>query len=320
MRNTVVTLMLMLALARMANAGETVSVAASTKGTLFDQAGTAVAKVATNNGNLRSTLRNYTSANVFTPAVARGQVDFGVANQHEVTLALTGQSYFAGRKQPNLRAVAVLFPLYNVIFVKRNSPIQRIADLRGRRMPDGYVANKIAVPLLDAVLAADGLNRDDIVSIYVPGLVEGVDAFIAGRTEAFMLALGAPKVREADARHGIRVLPIENTPESLIAIRRHMPVAYLWLENPSSASIGISEPTWVMAYDTLLFASTETSAEAVYQMTRALYENRHSLIDASPAFLRFRQETMAKNLGILEYHPGAIRFYREHGLWPPPTQ
>jgi hypothetical protein len=66
--------------------------AASTKGTLFDQAGTAVAKVATNNGELRSTLRNYTSANVFMPAVSRGQVDFGVANQYEVLLAMTGRA------------------------------------------------------------------------------------------------------------------------------------------------------------------------------------------------------------------------------------
>ncbi|NIV18542.1 MAG: hypothetical protein GWN47_09105, partial [Woeseiaceae bacterium] len=63
---------------------EVVSIAASTKGTLFDQAGTAVAKVATNHGDLRSTLRNYTSANVFIPAIARAQVDFGVANQYEV--------------------------------------------------------------------------------------------------------------------------------------------------------------------------------------------------------------------------------------------
>ena len=49
------------------------STAASTNGTLFDQAATAVAKVATNNGDLQSTLRNYTSANVFVPAVARGE-------------------------------------------------------------------------------------------------------------------------------------------------------------------------------------------------------------------------------------------------------
>jgi hypothetical protein len=49
-------------------------------------------------------------------------------------------------------------------------------------MPDGYVANKIILPLIDASLAADGLTRNDLVALNVPDLVSGVDAFISGRT------------------------------------------------------------------------------------------------------------------------------------------
>lgn len=310
--------LLLLILAGQAGAeSEVVSIAASAKGTLFDQAATAVAKVATNQGELESTLRNYTSANVFTPAVARGQVDFGVANQYEVMLALTGQSHFEGRKQPDLRAVAVLFPLRIATYVQLDSPVQRIADLEGRRMPDGYVANKIILPLIDATLASGGLTRDDVVAFNVSGLVSGADSFISGRTEAFLMALRAPKVREANARHGIRALPIENTPETLAAIRQHMPVAYFALEEPAPGNPGVVEPIWVIAYDTLLFASTETSEDIVYRMTSALFGNRVNLIAASPAFRLFRRESMAKDLGVVKYHPGAIRFFREQGLWPP---
>lgn len=293
-----------------------VSVAASTKGTLFDQAGTAVAKVATNHGELRSTLRNYTSANVFIPAIARGQVDFGVANHYEVMLALTGESYFTGRQQPGLRAVAVLFPLRVTTYVRLESDIRRVADLKGRRMPDGYVQNKIILPLIDAMLASDGLTRSDVVGLNVAGVAAGADAFIAGRTAGFLMALGAPKVREADARHGIRALPIDNSPATTAAIRRHMPVAYLTLEEPGPPSPGIVEPTWVIAYDTLLVASNETDGDVVYRMTRALYDNKDNLVAASPAFRLFSPDAMAKDLGTVEYHPGAIRFYRERGIWP----
>lgn len=299
---------------------EVASIAASTKGTLFDQAGTAVAKVATNNGELRSTLRNYTSANVFMPAVSRGQVDFGVANQYEVLLAITGQSHFAGRRQADLRAVAVLFPLRIATYVKLDSPVRRIADLKGHRMPDGYVANKIILPLIDATLAAEGLTRDDMIALNVPGLVGGADAFISGRTEGFLMALRAPKVREADARHGIRALPIDPTPDTLARIRQHMPVAYFALEEPGPANPGIVEPTWVIAYDTLLFASTATNDETVYRMTRALFGNKENLVAASPAFRLFSRDAMAKDLGVVQYHAGAIRFYTEQGLWPPGTK
>jgi len=309
--------LVLVVLAVAASASDVISIAASTKGTLFDQAGTAVAKVATNHGNVRSTLRNYASPNVFVPAIARGLVDFGIANQFEVMLAVTGQSHFAGRQQANLRAVAVLFPLQIAVFVDQDSAIRRIADLKGRRMPDGYVANKIILPLIDASFAADGLTRSDIESFNVPGTAAGADAFISGRTEGFLMALRAPKVREAHARVGIRALPIQNTAENLAAIRQHMPVAYLALEEPGPSNPGILQPTWIITYDTLLFASTETSDDAVYRLIRALFENKQQLVAASPAFRRFDRNAMAKDLGFLEYHAGAIRFYREQGLWPP---
>lgn len=316
---TIILLMLVLSGHALAD-DRVVSVAASTKGTLFDQVGTAVAKVATNQGGLQSTLRNYTSANVFIPAVARGLVDFGVANQYEVMLAMTGQGHFAGREQPGLRAVAVLFPLRIATWVKLDSPVRRIADLKGHRMPDGYVANKIILPLIDATLAAEGLTRNDMLAFNVPGLVGGADAFISGRTDGFLMALGAPKVREANARHGIRALPLDNTPEVLAAIRKHMPVAYFALEEPGPANPGIIEPTWVIAYDTLLFASAETGEDTVYRMAQALFDHRENLVAASPAFRLFSREAMAKDLGVIEYHPGAIRFYREQGLWPPESR
>lgn len=299
---------------------EVASIAASAKGTLFDQAGTAVAKVATNRGGLQSTVRNYTSANVFVPAIARGQVDFGVVNQYEVMLALTGESYFAGRQHANLQAVAVLFPLRIGTYVRLDSDVYRIAELKGHPMPDGYVANKIILPLLDATYAAEGLTRGDVIGLNVSGVAAGADAFIAGRTEGFLMALRAPKVREANARHGIRALPIDNTPATLAAIREHFPVAYLALETPAPGNPGIVEPTWVIAYDTLLVASTDTDADIVYRMARALFMNRDALVAASPAFRLFSQAEMAKDLAPVDFHPGAVRFYREQGLWPPATR
>ena len=315
--NILLAMLLSIVVAVAARADEVVSIAGPVKGTLFDQAATAVAKVATNDAGLTSTLRNYTSASVFAPAIGRGQVDFGVANQYEVTLALTGQRYFEGRQQIDLRAVAVLFPVQIAFFVRQDSPIQRVADLKGRRMPDGFVANKILLPLVDAALASDGLTRSDIVSLNVPIVTAGIDGFISGRSEGFLSALRAPKVREAHVRHGIRALPVANTPETLQAIRQHMPVAYLALVEPGPATPGIIQAIWVMTYDTLLFASTETSDEIVYRMTQALFENKQGLVATTPAFRRFSRKAMAKDLGSLEYHAGAIRFYREHGLWPP---
>jgi hypothetical protein len=37
--------------------------------------------------------------------------------------------------------------------------------------------------------------------------------------------------------------------------------------------------------------------------------------EAAPPFRLFDPKTMSKDLGALQYHPGAVKFYREAGIW-----
>jgi len=296
---------------------ETVGIAASKKGSLYDRSGTVIAKVVTNRGGLRATLRNFTSPNVYIPAINRGQVHFGLANRIETTLAVTGTGHFKGRKHPNLRAVTIMYPLRIAFFVKKDSPIKTLADLKGRRVPDGFVAQKIILKLMDAELETVGLTRKALRPIPVTNIVAGANAFISGKSESFLFALGAPKVREANAKHGIRALDVPNTPANLAALRKHLPVAYLKAEKPRKSNPGVLAPIHVIAYDALVFTHKGVSDDTVYKLTKAMYENRKAMAKAFPVFNGFRQKAMAKNLGPVKYHPGAIKFYTEKGLWPP---
>ncbi len=298
-------------------AAETVGIAASKKGSLYDRSGTVIAKVVTNKGGLSATLRNYTSPNVYLPAMNKGQVDFGLANQFELALAIKGEGHFKGRPMPNLRAVTIMYPLRVAFFVKKDSPIKTIADLKGKTMPDGYVAQKIILTLIDAELATVGLTRKDMKPVPVASVVAGADAFISGKTDGFLFALGAPKVREANAKHGIRALPLANTKANLAAIHKILPVAYLRPEKPHKANPGVLEPTRVIAYDSFVIAHTKTSDEAVYKLAKAMHENKKDLAKAFPIFNLFQPKRMAKKLDVIKFHPGAIKFYKEKGLWPP---
>jgi len=296
---------------------QTVGIAASKKGSLYDRTGTAIAKVVTNKGGLSATLRNYTSPNVYLPALNRGQVDFGLANQWEMRLAVKGEGHFKGRAMPNLRAVAIMYPLRIAFFVKKASNIKTIADLKGKTMPDGYVAQKIIVLLMDAELATVGISRKQWRPVPVPNVVAGANAFISGRTDGFLFALGAPKVREANAKHGIRALPIANTPENIAKIRTILPIAYLKAERPHKANPGIIAPTHVIAYDAFVIAHKGTSVDAVYKLTKAMHENKVAMGKAFPVLRLFNPKRMAKKLEAVTFHAGAIKFYKEKGLWPP---
>jgi TRAP-type uncharacterized transport system substrate-binding protein len=58
------------------------------------------------------------------------------------------------------------------------------------------------------------------------------------------------------------------------------------------------------------------SDEVVYNMTKALHENAEAVAKSSPTLRGFEPKGMAKKTDLVQYHPGAIKYYKEKGLWP----
>jgi hypothetical protein len=210
-----------------------------------------------------------------------------------------------------------MYPLRSVIFVRKDSDIKSLADLKGRSAVDGFTSQKIILPLLDAMYATVGLTRKDMKGVQVPTVVVGADAFAAGKTDMFFFALGAAKPREVDAAvGGIRMLPLPNTPEALALVRKHFPPGYLRLENPGPGNVGVLAPGHSLAYDALVFAGAKTPDDVAYKVAKTMYENGPAMGEAFPPLKLFDGKTMARDASPLQYHPGAIKFYKEAGVWP----
>ena len=206
---------------------QNVGIATSNPGSLFHNIGTAVANAA-NAAGLNTTIQPATSPNQFIPFIDQGGIEFGVANLQEVNYAITGEEWWGGRTNPNLRVVAHLMPLVEAIFVRADGDIMKVSDLKGQPMTDGYTAQNTILPQLAAFYATAGMTRDDVEKVSVASVVAGADAFMAGDTVGFIFAHGAGKVREADAAvGGLRALGVEDDIEAaLAAAREHWPTAF----------------------------------------------------------------------------------------------
>ena len=64
-----------------------------------------------------------------------------------------------------------------------------------------------------------------------------------------------------------------------------------------------------------LIAAVNADEELVYQVTKTLYENRESVVEKHAAGRAINAENVVRDTGT-EFHPGAIRYYREIGIWP----
>ena len=297
---------------------QSVGIAASNPGSLYHSSASAVAKLANDKAGLNMTVHPFASATVYLPAVNAGEYEFGITNVEELRVAVTGTGHFEGRVHDKLRAVSIIYPLRVAFFVKNDSPIKTIADLKGKRVVDGFNSQKTIPPLLDAQYSTAGMTRSDIKPVPVPNVVAGASAFISGKADAFFFALGAAKVREANASvGGIRALGIDNTPENLALLKKHFPPSYLRLEKPSPPNVGITEPTYVMSYDGALVASIDTPEDVDYRMVKTMHANKKALAEVFGPFNLFDPNRMATNMDSIKWHPGTIRFLTEIGMWPP---
>ena len=55
--------------------------------------------------------------------------------------------------------------------------------------------------------------------------------------------------------------------------------------------------------------------ELVYQFTKTLYENRAAVAEQHPAAKALNAPNVVRDTGT-PFHPGAIRAYKELGIWP----
>jgi hypothetical protein len=279
-------------------------------------AGAAIARAASDNG-LGMRIQPFGGTSAYVPAVNANEVEFGLANELETRYAVTGAVIYKGKPQPNVRAVSVLTPLRSALFVRKDSGIDTLKDLKGKRVPTQYSSQRVLDLLVQGTLANAGLSYADIKPVPVPHVGRGADDFAAGKSDAFNFALGAGKVTETDAKvGGIRALPFDPSPEAFERVRKFVPVAYAERLR-AGQFVGVSESTWVMAYDYLVLTNSRMPEDAVYKLTRILHRNKAALVSGFKPLGSFNPARMAKNMDPVQYHAGAIRYYKEIGAWPP---
>jgi len=298
---------------------QTVGIGSSNPGSITHSISSALAKMMVEKLNLQARVQPHSGQSSFVPAVNAGEEDFGVANAGEFYDGVTGTGIYTGQKLANLRAVAVLMPIKVAFFVAKSSPIKTMQDLKGKRVPGGYSAQKTVDLTIRGLFANANMSYADVKVVPVPNVVRGADDFIQGKIDTFYFALGAGKVREAASKvGGLRALAADPSPEAVARVRKDQPVAYVMLAKPGPANFGIDGPTYVVAFDFLLLTNTKQSDDQIYKLTKALRGAKKSFMGSfKPLGANFDPNAMVKVLPGGEYHPGAIKFYKEIGAWPP---
>src|SRR5499433_2683722 len=276
-------------------------------GTLNHTTASAVAKVLKEKAGLNVLVQPTAGDQVIVPMVARGEAEIGMSTAMEVHAGLA-----KGFKE--LRIIAAAHALRVGFFVRKDSDIRTLADLKGKRVPYGFSAMRALEPTVRAMLATADLSEKDIKPVLVPNVIRSADDFASGAADAFYFAFGAPKVREVDVTvGGIRMTEISE--QGMAEARKIERWGYLTEVAPGPVFIGVEKPMKIYSFDNLFFTNTKTSDDFVYRFLDTLLKNKDDLIAVQPVLREFSAEFAYKQYEV-PYHPGALKYFKEKNIAP----
>ena len=242
--------------------------------------------------------------------LASGELDLALAN--------SAISYFAMRGSEGwdqaypIRTVMTLAPNVALFVSPKSSGVTSMSDLRGKRVVLGPAGAGFEY-FLRPLLGAHDLTYDDLTVLH--GTQAGaVDMLADGSAAAAFLGGAVPtaSITQASTSQDILFVPIEATAvdqlteEYMFFGRATIPSGTYRGQEADFAGLDVGSMH--------LITTADKDEELVYQLTRTIYENRERVVEKHPAGRAINPRNVIRDTGT-EFHPGAIRYYREIGIW-----
>ncbi len=241
-----------------------------------------------------------------------GKADIAFALADTVADAVAGRGGFSGAPAP-AASLAVLYANYTQLVTLAGSGIRTVADLRGRTVSTGSPGSGTEV-IAFRVLEAAGLDPQADVTHQGLGASESAGALKDGKVDAFFWSGGLPTAAVQDLAHsqGISIRLIA-TGDLVAALQRQHGPLYFPLEVPAGAYPGVTEPVSVVGVANVLVVNRSMPDQLAYDVTRLLFEKQPELAAIHPEARNLSLQTAVKGSPV-DFHPGALRYYREKGI------
>jgi len=245
--------------------------------------------------------------------LAKGELDLALANSAITYFAARGESGW-DRVYP-MRTVMTLAPNVALFVTPENSGIRTLAEVKGERVvvgPAGAGFEFFVGPLLEA----HGVTYDDFTPLNNTQ-TGAVDMLGDGSAAAAFLGGAVPtaSITQASTSQDIFFIPFDTQAmEQLTATFMFFNDATI----PAGTYRGQDEDFHGLDVGSMhLITSADADEQLIYEVTRMIYENREEVTAKHAAGKAINPANVVRDTGT-EFHPGAIRYFKEIGIWPEP--
>lgn len=200
--------------------------------------------------------------------------------------------------------------------VPKDSPINSIADLKGKRV--GWVVGNSGINMqTEAFLAFAGLTLKDVKVVEFPGYNPSVLALISGQADMVMASNSSPNTLQVAASPaGLKWIPVPKADAAGWARLQKMAPFVGPITVSKGPGVETGKEVEVGGYPCPTFATmAQQDVDTVYWLTKMIVESWEGYRNAIKSAPFWQIDTAIKSQFAVPYHEGAIKYFKEIGKW-----
>ncbi len=234
------------------------------------------------------------------------------------TLADTAwDAYTAGGKFKEklpVRALAVIYTNQSHWVTVDGSGIEKMADLKGKRIATGAAGSGTEVIAL-RILEAYGIDPEKDVKREKLSVAESVNAIKDRKIDAFFWSGGVPTAAVTDlaATPGMKIRILDHTETAPALAKKYGPI-YVAGRIPAKSYPGQDKDAHVTVVWNLLVVNENMDEGLAYQLARTIFEKKADLVATHKEAQNIVLETQLDGGSPIPFHPGVLRYFAEKGI------
>jgi uncharacterized protein len=254
------------------------------------------------------------------PMMKNGQCDFANHSAPDILNAFLGRGLYEKMGPMPVRTVAAGHDYMFMFWTVPGTGIKTIADLKGKVAYIKFKANPMFTEMGQNQLASAGLTFADLKSaLAFSSINEALRDLIEGRVDAILYPVVPGPVMQINEAKG-ECLFVNLTKDQAKFVLDRMEGYYI-------DDIPANDPRYrnksavpnAICYQNAMFTSVDANPEIVYGVVKAIYDHSDEFADTHPSAKYWSLKHRPIALAV-PYHDGAIRYFKEKGLWTPEAQ
>lgn len=248
--------------------------------------------------------------------VASGKADVGTQGVVEIYRAFNAVDdplYIGKPPLTNLRVLngGTLLPF--AMFVRGDSGIRKVADLKGKRVPTDVADNWSTAFYTINILKSAGLDPvKDIVPVSVSSIADGWEQLLSSKVDAFMTTIRGPRMLELESK--VKGYALDMGEPAAKKMGQLVP-GFVPISFKKGVAAVRDADIWVTGFQGTYFTSTNLPDEIAYAYVKAVVEHSSEFTKENAEMADWGKANAVIEATPVPYHTGAIKYYKEIGIW-----